>query len=238
MNIAVIFAGGTGSRMNTKDRPKQFLLIHGKPIIVHTLEIFQYHKDIDGIVIACIEDWIPYMEEMKYRYRLDKVGMIVPGGKNGQMSIYNGLKAAEKVYGRKDNIVLIHDGVRPLIDEETISRNIEGVKSYGSAITCAKAKETIVMVDEGEDLRQVPNREQARLAKAPQSFFLDNILSVHEKALSEGFDNAIDSCTLMWKYGQKLHMVDGSYENIKITTPDDFYTFRAIYDARENNQLS
>ena len=91
MNIAVIFAGGVGKRMNSKDRPKQFLLVHGKPIIVHTIELFEYHEQIDGIVVVCVKDWIPYMEETKYRYRLDKIGKIVPGGETGQLSIYNGL---------------------------------------------------------------------------------------------------------------------------------------------------
>ena len=98
MNIAVIFAGGVGKRMNSKDRPKQFLLVHGKPIIVHTIELFEYHEQIDGIIVVCVNDWIPYMEEMKYRYRLDKIGKIVPGGETGQLSIYNGLCAAEELY--------------------------------------------------------------------------------------------------------------------------------------------
>ncbi|MTV91359.1 IspD/TarI family cytidylyltransferase, partial [Streptococcus pneumoniae] len=109
MNLAVIFAGGSGTRMNAKDRPKQFLLVHGKPIIVHTMELFENHPEIDGIIVVCIEDWIPYMEEMKYCYRLDKIAKIVPGGATGQLSIYNGLVAAEQLYGIEDNVVLIHD---------------------------------------------------------------------------------------------------------------------------------
>ena len=133
MNLAVIFAGGSGTRMNAKDRPKQFLLVHGKPIIVHTIELFEKHPEIDGIIVVCIEDWIPYMEEMKYRYRLDKIAKIVPGGATGQLSIYNGLVAAEQVYGIEDNVVLIHDGVRPLITADTISDNIQSVKEKGNA---------------------------------------------------------------------------------------------------------
>ncbi len=128
MNIAVIFAGGVGKRMKSKDKPKQFLMVHGKPIIVHTIELFENHPEIDGIICVIVKDWIPYMEEMKYRYRLDKIKAIVPGGETGQMSIYNGLCAAEKNFGAEGNIVLIHDGVRPLIDSETISNNIASVK--------------------------------------------------------------------------------------------------------------
>ena len=124
MNIAVIFAGGSGKRMNSKDRPKQFLLIHGKPIIVHTIEVFQYHKEIDAVIVACLKDWIPYMEEMQYRYRLDKIKKIVSGGDTGQLSIYNGVKAAAELYGTDGNVVLIHDGVRPLIGDQIIRENI------------------------------------------------------------------------------------------------------------------
>jgi len=237
MNIAVIFAGGVGRRMNSKDRPKQFLLVHGKPIIVHTIELFQYHNEIDGIIVVCVEDWIPYMEEMKYRYRLDKIGKIVCGGATGQLSIYNGLCAAEEVYGSNDNIVLIHDGVRPLIDEKTISDNIESVKKYGSAVTCTVAKETVILVDDNNTVNDVPSREHSRLARAPQSFWLKDILEIDRRAISDGNTNLIDSCTMMRKYGKSLAVVIGPAENIKITTPDDFYIFRALYDARENMQL-
>ena len=237
MNIAVIFAGGVGRRMNSKDRPKQFLLVHGKPIIVHTLEQFEHHPEIDGIVVVCVEDWIPYMEEMQYRYRLDKIRKIVPGGATGQLSIYNGLCAAEELYGSEDNIVLIHDGVRPLINGQTISDNIISVKENGSAITCKLATETVILVDENSQVCEVPSRAKSRMAQAPQSFWLKDILAVHRKALSEGKTNMIDSCTMMRNYGRALSVVIGPAENIKITTPDDFYIFRALYDARENTQL-
>lgn len=238
MNIAVIFAGGVGKRMNTKDRPKQFLLVHGKPIIVHTIELFEHHKEIDGIVVVCVADWIDYMEEMKYRFRLDKIGKIVAGGETGQMSIYHGLKAAQELYGLENNIVLIHDGVRPLITEQLISDNIKSVKEHGSAITCAPAKETVALVDSENGVDEIVPRDRSRIAKAPQSFFLKDIVEAQEQAIADGNTDMIDSCTLMRYYGKKLYAVDGSSENIKITTPDDFYTFRAIYDARENEQLS
>ena len=237
MNIAVIFAGGVGKRMKSKDKPKQFLMVHGKPIIVHTIELFENHPEIDGIICVIVKDWIPYMEEMKYRYRLDKIKAIVPGGETGQMSIYNGLCAAEKNFGAEGNIVLIHDGVRPLIDSETISNNIASVKKYGTAITCTVAKETVILVDKDNNVSEVPSREQSRFAKAPQSFWLKEILDVERQAINEGKTDMIDSCTLMRHYGKKLNVVVGPNENIKITTPDDSYIFRALYDARENQQL-
>ena len=239
MNIAIIFAGGVGTRMNTKDKPKQFLMVHGKPIIVHTIEKFQNHDEIDGIIVVCVEGWIEYMQEMQYRYRLNKIGKIVPGGKTGQLSIYNGLKAAESLYGINDNIVLIHDGVRPLITPQVISENITCVKRYGNAITCAPTKESVVLVNNENIISSVVERDESRTAKAPESFYLRDILKADEEAISKGIDNEIDSCTLMAHYGKnlKMHVVDGNYENVKITTPDDFYMFRAIYVAIENEQL-
>ena len=236
-NIAVIFAGGSGKRMHTKDKPKQFLLVHGKPIIVHTIEQFENHPEIDGIIVVCIEGWIDYMNDMIYRYRLDKVKKVVPGGKTGQLSIYNGLCAAEEVFGTDGTIVLIHDGVRPLIDDDTISRNIASVRKFGTAITCTVAKETVILVDDTEKVDAVPDRSRSRFAKAPQSFYLKDILAAHRQCLADGNDNVIDSCTMMRMYGKPLHVVIGSSDNIKITTPDDFYVFRALYDARENQQL-
>ena len=238
MNIAVIFAGGVGSRMHSKDRPKQFLEMYNKPIIIHTLEHFENHLMIDGIVVVCIEAWIPYLEKLLYKFRIEKVKKVVPGGETGQLSIYNGLKAANEISGGTDTIVLIHDGVRPLINEKVITDNIETVQKYGSAITTAKVKETILVVNEGTStIDYVPSRNNSRVAKAPQSFWLKDILQAHENALSEGEKNCIDSCTMMQRYGFDLFLIDGPEENIKITTPEDFYTMRAILEAKENAQI-
>ena len=238
MNIAVIFAGGVGSRMHSKDRPKQFLELYNKPIIIHTLEHFENHPMIDAIVVVCVKEWIGYLNDLLYKYRIEKVKKVVPGGETGQLSIYNGLIAAKEIAGSERAIVLIHDGVRPLINEKLISDNIASVKAHGSAITTAKVKETILVVNEGtSSIDYVPDRSNSRVAKAPQSFYLEDILSAHERALAEGVKNCIDSCTMMQKYGYNLYLIDGPGENIKITTPEDFYTMRAILEAKENAQI-
>lgn len=237
MNIAVIFAGGVGSRMHSKDKPKQFLEMYNKPIIIYTLEIFDNCSEVDGIVIACIKDWIPYLEQLIDRFRIKKVKKIVEGGETGQLSIYNGLCAAEEISQGEKSIVLIHDGVRPLINEKVILDNIAGVKEKGSAITSGIVKETIMVVREDNSIDYIPERKWSRVAKAPQSFWLNEILGVHKTALDEHRIDYIDSCTMMQHYGKKLFMVDGPYENIKITTPDDFYTMRAILEAKENAQI-
>jgi 2-C-methyl-D-erythritol 4-phosphate cytidylyltransferase len=238
MNIALIFAGGAGIRMNSSTKPKQFLELNGKPIIIHTLEYFESHPDIDHIAVVCIEDWIPYLEKLIKKYHMLKVKWVVPGGETGQQSIYNGLYAIHQdCKSPEETIILIHDGVRPLITSQLVTDNIETVKKYRSAITVTTVTETVITVDPHGKVFEAMDRNICRVAKAPQSFILADIFAAHQKAVSDGNLNMIDSATLMKHYGHSLHTVEGSSENIKITTPADFYIFRAIFEARENSQI-
>lgn len=241
MNIAAIFAGGSGIRMNTKSRPKQFLELHGKPIIIYTLELFDNHPDIDAITVACIQSWIPFLEKQIRKFEINKVVKIVPGGATGQESIYNALCAAEQhalsSQGTLDGVnALIHDGVRPLITEQTITDNINKVRECGSCITCVPATETLV-VRQQDDSLQIPSRKDSLIARAPQSFRLTDIISAHRKAIDEGRNDFIDSCTMMSHYGYTMGIVNGPVENIKITTPTDFFVFRAMVQVHENQQI-
>lgn len=235
MNIAVIFAGGTGQRMNTKCLPKQFLEVHGKPIIIYTLEKFDTHEDIDGIIVVCLEEWQAYLNKILLKFGIKKVKAVVPGGETGQMSIFNGISKAYELYS-PDDVVLIHDGVRPVIDKEIISKNIECVKANGCAVTVSPAIETIA-VKNNRTIRNIMNRQNCWLAKAPQSFKVGEIYSAHLKAQAEGRSDFIDSASLMLNYGTELFIVEGQPDNIKITTPSDFYIFKAMLDAKENSQI-
>lgn len=235
MNIAVIFAGGSGKRMNTVAKPKQFLELNGKPIIVYTLEIFDNLSEIDGIVVVCIKDWIPYMQKLIRKFELSKIVEVVPGGNTGQDSIFNGLDAASRHFP-DDSIVLIHDGVRPLINEKAILDNIAKVKEAGSCITCIPATETFV-VSQSDGSFVIPSRADSLIARAPQSFVLKDILDAHNRARKEGRHDFIDSCTMMSHYGYKLATIIGPMENIKITTPTDFFVFRAMEEVHENQQI-
>lgn len=237
MNIAVIFAGGIGKRMNSKALPKQFLRLYGKEIIIYTLEHFEQHPQIDKIVVACVEEWIPFLTGLIEKYGLKKVVRIVPGGETGQDSIYCGLCAAKEIAGDGKHVVLIHDGVRPLIEKQTITDCIRSVMDNGSAVTVAPAIETIIRVNEKEQISDVIDRSNCLLARAPQCFFLSEILEAHTRAREKGKHDFIDSASLMKYYGHSLSVVPGPVENIKITTPMDFYTFRALFEARENSQL-
>lgn len=234
-NVAVIFAGGTGNRMNTVSRPKQFLELRGKPIIIYTLELFDNHPEIDGIIVACLEPWIPFLEKQIKKFEIGKVVEIVPGGETGQASIYNGLVAAEKKYDG-ESVVLIHDGVRPLIKEQTITDNINTVRELGNCITCVPATETFVVRQKDGSL-SIPSRNDSLIARAPQSFVLRDILEAHCQAREEGKNDFIDSCTMMSHYGHEMHTIIGPMENIKITTPTDFFIFRAMVEVHENQQI-
>lgn len=236
MNYAVVFAGGSGSRMHTKSRPKQFLEYQGKPIIIYTLELFDVHPMIDGIVVACVEEWIPFLKKMLKKFEINKVKAIVTGGETGQESIYKGLVAAKSISESADDIVLIHDGVRPLITEQTIIDNIEMVNKEGSCITCVPATETFIVTQPDGGL-EIPTRANSLIARAPQSFYLKDILVAHEQARAEGRKDFIDSCSMMHHYGHKLGRVIGPMENIKITTPTDYFIFKAMVEVHENQQI-
>ncbi|MGP1361333.1 MAG: IspD/TarI family cytidylyltransferase [Candidatus Fimenecus sp.] len=231
---ALIFAGGTGTRMKTSGTPKQFLELHGKPIIIYTLEKFEQCDHIDNIAVVCIEDWIPHLKKLLKKFEIKKVKYIVKGGTTSQESTLNGINAIAGSQNPEKTIVLIHDGVRPLINDKLIKDNINSVLTYGNAITVVSAIETIITSKDKKNIDNIINRDDCYLARAPQSFYLSDIMSAHQKALSENYTKMIDSASLMLHYGKKLHMVQGPVENIKITNPSDFYIFKAMIELQEN----
>lgn len=234
MNYALIFAGGTGQRMNTRAKPKQFLELHGKPIIIYTIEHFEKHPEIDNIVIVCLKEWIDELKHLLKQYGIEKVYSIVPGGDGGDISIYNGLKELSAKCNN-DDIVLIHDGVRPLISDELISENIRDAKEFGTAITVEKVVESVVRVNKNI-ISDVPPRNEMYSAKAPQTFRFDLIWNLYQKAHEKGL-RTIDSSHLCSLFGQEMHTVKSTPNNIKITAPADYYIFRALYEAYENQQI-
>ncbi|MEW2520862.1 IspD/TarI family cytidylyltransferase [Actinacidiphila alni] len=235
MNVAMLFAGGIGSRMNSRALPKQFLEIHGKPIIIHTLERFETHPEIDAIAIAMLPEYREYMEKLLKRYEIQKVRWIVDGGRTGQESRHNALRSVAADCP-DDTVVLIHDGVRPLIDAQLISANIAMVHEHGSAITCTKFNETVVS-SARDHIDDVIPRDNIYAAQAPQSFHLGEILALYDRAVAEDEHDTIDSCSLMHRYGHKIYRVVGPRSNIKITTAEDFYLCRTFFEIIENQQI-
>lgn len=237
MNIAIIFAGGIGQRLNNGENstPKQFLKINDKPIIIRTLELFQTHKDIDKIYISIHPDYYEYMQELVKYYYITKTRGIVNGGKTGQESIYNALKLAQKE-NPQDSIVLIHDGVRPNITEEVITKNIECTKKNGNAITCTSCFETILISENGINPEHVPYRKDTYAAQAPQTFHLGEVIEAHEitRKTNPNYTDIVDTCTLYKTLNKKTFMVKGNRGNIKITTIEDLYILRALIRYKED----
>jgi len=238
MNTALIFAGGTGERMNTNTMPKQFLRVHEKPVLIYTLEHFENHDDIDNICVVCLAGWINGLKKMLKLYEITKVKWIVKGGNTAQESVFNGLS---EIYANtskpKETVVLIHDGVRPLIDGDLITRCIDSVKKHGSAITIAHVNETIMNTNSNGTIENIKDRFTHKFARAPQGFFLEDIYAAHKKSRENGINGILDSATLMQQNGYTLFTIDGPAKNIKITTPMDYYIFKALLNAQENAQI-
>lgn len=237
MNIAIIFAGGIGQRLNNGENstPKQFLKINDKPIIIRTLELFQTHKDIDKIYISIHPDYYEYMQELVKYYYITKTAGMVNGGETAQESIYNALKLVQKE-NPQDSIVLIHDGVRPNITEEVITKNIECTKKNGNAITCTSCFETILISENGINPEHVPYRKDTYAAQAPQTFHLGEVIEAHEitRKTNPNYTDIVDTCTLYKTLDKKTFMVKGNRGNIKITTIEDLYILRALIRYKED----
>jgi len=236
MNIALIIAGGIGARMG-QDIPKQFINVYDKPVIVYTMEAFQKHPEIDGIEIVCIDDWKGALLAYAKQFGIAKLENIVSGGKNGQESIRNGLFDIIKRHNAKDDIVLIHDAIRPMVSKEIITDNIKVCREYGNAITVVPCTAAMLKTyDTISTEEQVP-RDNLKITQTPQAFFINDIVEAHKEALSKGIVCSVASCTMYIELGRKLYMSKGSEKNLKITTVEDIEIFKALLCAKKESWM-
>lgn len=235
MNIALLIAGGSGMRMQ-QDIPKQFLTVNEKPVLIYTLEAFEKHPEIDRIAVVCIEGWENVLWAYAKQFNIHKLMHVIPGGKNGQDSIRNGVYELEKHYGR-DDIVLIHDAIRPMVSAEIISNCIVVTKRYGNATTVIPCAEAMMETDEGIVSSGSYPREHLKRTQTPQGFHIGQICDLHRKALENGITNSIASCTLMIEMGEQVYFSSGSEKNIKLTTVEDIEIFRALLMAKKSDWL-
>ena len=185
--------------------------------------------------MVCSKEWIEYAERLMRNYGITKV-RVVSGGATAMESQYRGICAVKEKY--TEAILLMHDGVRPLINKKLISDCIRCVEKNGSAITIASAGETVMTIDEMKTVSTVIKRSECVLGRAPQCFYMSKLIELHEKAQGKHLDNIVDSASLFFHFGERIFTVDGPAENIKLTTPSDYYYFKAIIDARESLQFS
>lgn len=235
MNVALILAGGSGTRTE-QSVPKQFLSIYDKPIIIYTLEEFQKHPDIDAIIVSCLSGWKDVLAGYARAYGITKLKWIVDGGENGQASARLALLALEKECIPED-IVVIHDAVRPMISEEIITDAIEKAKKYGSGLSAVRCQETVMRTDDGKTGNDGIDRNDIMRVQTPQAYRYGKALWAHKEAVKRGITDSVYTNTLMLELGEELHFSYGSNKNIKITTLEDIDMFKAMYATRRDSWL-
>lgn len=234
-NVALIIAGGAGSRMH-QDIPKQFLTVNERPVIVYTLEAFESHPEIDAIAVVCIEGWEQVLRAYAKQFDISKLKYVIPGGKNGQDSIRNGVYELERHFA-PDDIVLIHDAIRPMISAEIISDNIRVARKYGNAITVIPCAEAMLETEDGVISAGSYPRDRLKRTQTPQAFRIGDICNLHRRALDNGITNSVASCTLKIEMGEQVYFSVGSEKNIKLTTVEDIDIFKALLAARRADWL-
>ncbi len=237
MNIALILAAGVGSRMGNTDKPKQFLPIYGKPLMVHTVEAFEINDEVDAIVISTNEEYIDDVKVMCKQYDLSKVKLVVAGGDTRQKSVYNGIKGTIEVGAKDDDIIIIHDSARPLISQKIISENIRVCKEFGAVDTVIPASDTIVRSLDKEKISDIPARKELYQGQTPQTFKLSIIKQAHESSLGKDLANITDDAKLVLLHGVDVHLVEGDKMNFKITTFDDLMMLKALLKIGKSEVL-
>ena len=235
-NIALIIAGGVGARMG-QDIPKQFINVHDKPVIVYTMEAFHRHPDIDSIEVVCLDGWHDVLKAYAKQFGIAKLENIVSGGKNGQDSIRNGLMDIYERYNSDDDIVLIHDAIRPMLLQEIITDNIRVCREYGNAITVVPCTAAMLKTYDSLSTEEQVARDNLKITQTPQSFFVKDIVEAHKEALSKGITNSVASCTMYIELGRKLYMSKGSEKNLKLTTTEDIEIFKALLQAKKDEWM-
>lgn len=237
MNYALIIAGGSGNRMG-QDIPKQFMHVDNCPIIVHTMKCFQNHPDINGIAVVCLKGWETVLQSYANQFMIDKLKWIFPGGCTGMESIHNGIYGLKEAGCDDDDLVLIHDSVRPLLSQDIISSNIAICKAYGYAITGIQCREAILESEDGFSTETSIPRDKLIRTQTPQTFRLKNIIAAHEEAKVKGITNSVASCTLVAELGGRtMHIVPGSEKNIKVTTVEDLEMIKALMHVHKEDWL-
>lgn len=234
-NIVLLTAAGKSSRMH-QEIPKQFIHVHNKPIIIYTMEVFERNPLIDAIAVVTLESWKDFIHVYAKQFNITKLKWIVSGGSTGQESIYNGLQAIKKDCALSD-VVLVHDGNRPLVSDDIISDSLSVFRKHGSAVAAIPCVEAVFKsIDKKSSSISIPREELFR-TQTPHTYTLEKLLWAHNIAKERGIVNTAASCTLMQSLGETIWLSKGSEKNIKLTTVDDIDIFMALLAAKRSNWL-
>ncbi|MCD8119012.1 MAG: 2-C-methyl-D-erythritol 4-phosphate cytidylyltransferase [Lachnospiraceae bacterium] len=231
MNVGLIIAGGVGARMQSVT-PKQFIMVRNKPILVYTLEAFQRNEAIDAIGVVCLSGWEEVVWKYARKYKLDKLKWLTLGGATGMESLRNGMEML-KTHCKPDDVIVIHDAVRPLVSDDIINANIASVKKYGTAVTCVPCTEALLRSEDSITSGEVVDRDLIQRTQTPQSLKLSKFVEIHEEAQKRGITNTVATCTLLCELGETVHIVLGEGTNFKITTREDIELMEAYLICQE-----
>lgn len=237
MNIALLTASGTGTRTG-QDIPKQFIHVNNVPIIIYTLQAFQKHKDIDEICVVILKGWEEILLAYSKQFNITKLKYIVKGGISGQASIYNGLKEISRHRSTSD-VVMIHDGNRPMVSSEIISESLEVYKKNGNAVATIPVTEVVFSLENknSNDSLESLNRDLLVRTQTPHTYKLGEIVKDYDLAREKGITDMAASCQLMEKLGKKSYFSHGSEKNLKITTLDDLEIFKSLLNSSNDDWI-
>ena len=227
--VALLTAAGSATRMG-QDIPKQFMTINERPVIIYTLEAFQNHPSIDAIIVVCKEGWTNVLEAYAKQFNITKLKHVVVGGATGQESIRNGLNELKKHYDKED-VVLIHDGNRPMVSEEIITDCIGVTIEKGCAIAAIPCIEAVLETNDGVESAKSYPREKLRRTQTPHGFRLGDICDLHKRAIEAGITDSVAACTMKVALGEKVYFSLGSEKNLKLTTVEDIDIFKALLNT-------
>lgn len=230
MNVALLTAAGSGTRMHL-DIPKQFIHVDDKPVIIYTMEAFQNHPGIDAIIVVTLESWSSVLWAYAKQFGITKLKWVVPGGNSGQDSIRKGLEVLKRELSDED-VVLVHDGNRPLVTSQIISDSFATFYKYGSAVAAIPCTEVVFESDDGISSKVSTERERLLRTQTPHTYRLGELYDAHLEAQKRGITGTAASCMLMKELGRMTYFSKGSEENLKITTPEDLKIFKALLRLR------
>lgn len=236
VKIALLTAAGTGTRMH-QDIPKQFIHVENKPVIIHTMEAFQNHPGIDGIIVVTLESWTEVLWAYAKQFNISKLKWVVPGGTTGQESIRNGLNKLAEEFQSEEVTVLVHDGNRPLVTSEIISDSLATFAKYGNAVAAVPCTEVVFESEDGISSHVSTEREKLFRTQTPHTYRLDDLLWAHREAERKGISGTAASCMLMKELGRETFFSKGSEENLKITTLEDLRIFKALLHTRQDEWI-
>ncbi len=230
MNIGLILAGGVDPRFQMSI-PKQFVIVENRPIIVYTLQVFQNHPEIDKVIVSCLYGWKEMVQAYAKQFNITKLIQIVDGGVDAQESIRKGIEWL-KEHCKPDDLVVVHDAIRPLVTNDLITDSIRSCREYGMGVAAVRSMDTVMLTQDGVTGQENIFRDNIRRIQTPQAYRLDYLETTHKSALEKGISHCVDNNSMLTRLGETIHFSKGSDFNIKINTVEDVEMFKALYHMK------